>query len=365
MLNKTFVEKMATSQRIQQVLGEMEVDASVFDLLNDEFERYGETRNHSEFWLKVKGILGPETYIIFMNKIRAVPIVPPVAPAPIAQIESPPPILPPSVVPNPAPQPVVRQRRKAPERQEIPVVVRKKSFIEELPLSLEDYLIESQLDGMACMICTSLMLHPVIPNHRNNCGISLCENCVKEISTCPNCRGKLEKSRITNVALKTAIWSMKVKCWNECGKTFTLEETESHIRNFCPLAKVKCNHGECTQEVLRRDLEEHQRSCPSRPVKCDCDQLVPFNKMDHHKDTECDNTKSACTFNRFGCDHRFNPAGKESHEQECPFVKVGHVLLRQEEEISSLKETHPAKRQRVEEEQIELLITDFLYDDRL
>merc|ERR1712223_410238 len=105
-----------------------------------------------------------------------------------------------------------------------------------------------------CSICTDVLEDPV----QGSCEHVFCSECIKSWlnsdtnpQKCPNCRGKMSRSRLKNVAryFKSILGRFLISC--------------EHLAYGCPFTSVLDNSNAISQ---------HQKECqfhPDSPVKCD------------------------------------------------------------------------------------------------
>jgi len=91
------------------------------------------------------------------------------------------------------------------------------------------------LEEYYCIICSRIMIEPVLHISCNN---SLCDECLNAMlvrdvnSVCPVCRGPFTSDTLTqNQALKNKIYSAIITC--KCGKSIPATQYDSHI-DTCP-----------------------------------------------------------------------------------------------------------------------------------
>lgn len=90
-------------------------------------------------------------------------------------------------------------------------------------------------EDLLCMVCERPFVEPTehIP-----CGKEFCKNCISQVSTCPNCRGKIEGETraITLKRLVTPLSELKVIC-TRCDGHYQRGDLSNHM--------VKCVKGKC------------------------------------------------------------------------------------------------------------------------
>ncbi|PVD26246.1 hypothetical protein C0Q70_13916 [Pomacea canaliculata] len=114
---------------------------------------------------------------------------------------------------------------------------------------------------------------------------------------------------------------MKVHCVNKgsgCQLQCKYQDLKKHVQ-VCEHATVTCRWAPrgCPQHVLRKDLEEHARSCVWRPERCQlCGAEVSHCEMQNHEADVCPEKVTGCPYN---CGHR-TLKRKEvlDHRNVCP-----------------------------------------------
>ncbi|XP_036427737.1 RING finger protein 151 [Colossoma macropomum] len=117
---------------------------------------------------------------------------------------------------------------------------------------------------LICIICRGVLRCPV----RVACNHIFCKRCIlqwmRRQETCPCCRKPISQSLMFVVfKLSKSISRLPIKCRNEqqgCRATFPLSDEYLHS-SACPFEWLLCPHPGCGARVLRKDSQEHERTC--------------------------------------------------------------------------------------------------------
>jgi len=150
-----------------------------------------------------------------------------------------------------------------------------------------------------------------------------CHDCLLQLvetkgdnAVCPECRDKLN---ISPVGVMTQIINkLKVKCSFEgCswkGDLIDLVKEEGQGHQFsCDYQLVPCVFHDCQQEVLKKDLKDHQDNCKNRNIECEhCNTTIQFHEKFLHYGS-CGQVIVDCSFK--GCNERIAKQYLDSHKQ--------------------------------------------------
>ncbi|KAG0444720.1 hypothetical protein HPB47_013464 [Ixodes persulcatus] len=134
-------------------------------------------------------------------------------------------------------------------------------------LTLEDY-DPAPSKELICVICRSVLREPV----ECPCRHVFCKSCIstwlEESSNCPVCRIPAATFVSTLPLLRNMISQLTVKCRNTgCSTRVAAENYPAHMA-VCKFQKVPCPHDPCEHHCLRRDIDDHVRTCSFRLVTC-------------------------------------------------------------------------------------------------
>jgi len=165
-----------------------------------------------------------------------------------------------------------------------------------------------------CPLCEQLLTSPVI---FPGCGHSFCRRCLREAGTtqqsCPLDQTPLNADlMIRNVALNEIIASLLCYCENGpaegsasaallddrvCLLQISLADRVAHNRS-CDFARVQCPNSAACPQLLRRDLEQHLRTCKQR----------------------------SCANKLFGCSYTGTEPEVLTHQAECALSAIRAVV---------------------------------------
>lgn len=234
------------------------------------------------------------------------------------------------------------------------------SFVEELSKDFQS----------ECPVCLHVLRQP---NIVGCCGYRFCQVCIQPIQKdggkCPLCKdsfGSLPDRQLERILNdKTVYCSYKD---NGCPWSDKLKDLDQHVK-ICLFKKVPCLY--CAQSFERFWIEDHEKTCPSRPVLCphckahrdseanikskhfalcpmhpvpcphDCGSS-PFRKnLQKHIDNSCPNSKIDCAFKYIGCTARLRRGEMAKHKEEKLSEHVAEskkILLDLWQENAKLKE---------------------------
>lgn len=136
------------------------------------------------------------------------------------------------------------------------------------------------VDDYECGICKEVAFPPCT----TSCGDLFCKQCINEwLSSnvqCPKCKTPNPKIE-ENSFVQRMINNRKVNCPNNCelfkGTVFDLHQTH---KNECPLEIVECTNANCTEKLIRKELDKHREKCMFRLVPCKyCSRYVIHKNM--------------------------------------------------------------------------------------
>ena len=162
-------------------------------------------------------------------------------------------------------------------------------FVTDDPLS--ETIIQTVRDPICLNIPNMFCSDP--PAECKQCSQIYCSVCLellaKNHGKCPNCREKLQVSKL-NTFLKTILLKLSMHCHfqeNGCTQTFPIEELSAHEAN-CEYDAISCPNG-CNKTVIKKFVKEHTEfECPQEIVKCShqfCLMRLPKAQMFEHEAT--------------------------------------------------------------------------------
>ena len=135
-------------------------------------------------------------------------------------------------------------------------------------------------DFYKCSICSKIMINPT---DCENCGHSFCYECISK-TNCPfGCKKKNLKpasNGITNL-----LNNLKFKCSNEgCEEVINYIDIKTHEK-LCLFQKMICPNKECSEQVIKKDLENHiKNDCKYTMINCEtCGYKFPKYQMPEHE----------------------------------------------------------------------------------
>jgi len=169
------------------------------------------------------------------------------------------------------------------------------------PIPLEVLIVDQEnVRELLCCICLQILTNP----RQCKNGHLFCQVCIMQYvqkrPECPQCREFLNESNMArSLFLEKQLTKMKVYCKyhvcrdeetkdnfivdkNGCNKIFPLDEVSKHERD-CEYAPVFCKFSSRCGKLRRKDINEHQKTCPFRPMECPhCKAHVELSKMEDH-----------------------------------------------------------------------------------
>ncbi|CAL1542794.1 unnamed protein product [Lymnaea stagnalis] len=144
-------------------------------------------------------------------------------------------------------------------------------------------------DEFICGICMNVLDKPL----ETPCRHVFCAECIHKAlmgqKKCPLCRKKCMKSNLKEVLplVQNLINKLKMKCSNLHNGCLDFIQTEHYLDHLqvCKYSMVQCRFKDCSQQLLKRDLEEHETNlCSYREFLCNkgCGMLIPKTQLDSH-----------------------------------------------------------------------------------
>ena len=171
-----------------------------------------------------------------------------------------------------------------------------------------------KLAQFECAICMDTVFDPIVLPCRGDhiyCFVCIEKAFISGTTECPQCRDvispadrkdiiSMKSNRFlfeydprTAFTFKKFMAPIQVKCRRHesgCDWKGSLDAEFRHD-GVCPWTPDPCPH--CKGNWVRREQLTHP--CPTRPVPCDCKQLIPPAEMETHKSTVCPERAISCT----------------------------------------------------------------------
>lgn len=219
------------------------------------------------------------------------------------------------------------------------------------------------------------------------CGAYFCEACKSKnfqslaqcsYRICARCRGRHgDVSYDFNETRKRK--QFEVYCRNKqagCPCKDERGRMDDHLRG-CLYEAVPCKHEKCKQNVLRKDLQRHQETCPDRMIQCKfckdflrashlnqyhlhsgcqdfpkdcphkCGEKVTDRQLVKHKET-CSHEPLECLFAKYGCTETVPRHYMNQHVMDFKHMKL---LLT---EIENSHKTQQTMQQTIQSQQAEV-----------
>ncbi|KAF3923081.1 hypothetical protein ABW20_dc0105958 [Dactylellina cionopaga] len=250
-----------------------------------------------------------------------------------------------------------------------------RSSLQSVDLRALDYL-TSPSANLLCPICHSPLITPV----QTCCLHTFCSACIslslERSLTCPVDRKPLNHDDVTPAPIMIAnlVNDLVVLCPNRekgCVASCARWLVESHVREDCDYAMVKCDKEGCDGMVERKDadrecmheevecefcetavkkanLESHHRECPKLSSECPhCSESFPNPELSVHV-ADCPAEIIDCAASHFGCLYSSPRSGFAAHTSNCHFVALSPVLQTHTERISTLELENKTIRQKLD-----------------
>ncbi|KAK6352333.1 hypothetical protein TWF730_009162 [Orbilia blumenaviensis] len=250
-----------------------------------------------------------------------------------------------------------------------------RSSLQSVDLRALDYL-TSPSANLLCPICHSPLITPV----QTQCLHTFCSACIslslERSLTCPVDRKPLNHDDVTPAPIMIAnlVNDLVVLCPNRekgCPTTCARWLVESHVREDCGYATVKCVKDGCDGMVERReaeeecvheevecafcqgvmrklDLESHPKECPKLSSDCPyCSESFPNPELADHK-LVCPAEVIDCAASHFGCTYSSRRSELDQHLSGCHFVALTPILQLHTERIETLELENKAIRQKLD-----------------
>ncbi|KAF3287720.1 hypothetical protein TWF970_007428 [Orbilia oligospora] len=250
-----------------------------------------------------------------------------------------------------------------------------RNSLQSVDLRALDYL-TSPSANLLCPICHAPLITPV----QTRCLHTFCSACIslslERSLTCPVDRKPLNHDDVTPAPIMIAnlVNDLVVLCPNRekgCTTSCARWLVESHVREDCEYATVKCAkegcdgmverreaEGDCVHEevecafcqgpIRKLDIEVHYKECPKLSSDCrHCSQSFPNPELADHK-LICPEEVIDCAASHFGCSYSSRRSELDDHLSHCHFVALTPILQLHTERIETLELENKAVRQKLD-----------------
>ena len=234
-------------------------------------------------------------------------------------------------------------------------------------------------ENLICGICLCVLNQPL----QCRSGHNFCKHCVESLlqdgcKQCPmrcseilhSCSDLVRNRGLAGIIENLEMYCPSLICGGGCTWTGTKSMWDAH-KISCPFVSVCCEHKECSQVVLRKDLSQHMEECAYRQKSCIwCNKLFTETQlllhcceeeilpcphscetprgslrqclrrdMDNHLLCDCPEQVIPCPMASLGCETSL-PRKEMSHHQHTSMVKHQDILL-----IKVLQQNHQLAKQ--------------------
>eukprot|EP00768_Dysnectes_brevis_P005644 gnl/Dysnectes_brevis/415_a458_4250.p1 GENE.gnl/Dysnectes_brevis/415_a458_4250~~gnl/Dysnectes_brevis/415_a458_4250.p1 ORF type:complete len:866 (+),score=385.20 gnl/Dysnectes_brevis/415_a458_4250:51-2648(+) len=137
-----------------------------------------------------------------------------------------------------------------------------------------------------------------------------------------------------------------------CEWTGFRKDFETHVNEECGYRPLPCKW--CEEDVMAKDLEEHQDNCDHRHTVCPeqehgCEWEGKHMDLQNHLDTDCAYHVILCCYGDRGCEHTDRRSAVLEHQHECEFRDAtcqyceSIVQARELEEHEEMCESRPVE----------------------
>ncbi|EPS35913.1 hypothetical protein H072_10617 [Dactylellina haptotyla CBS 200.50] len=250
-----------------------------------------------------------------------------------------------------------------------------RNSLQSVDLRALDYL-ASPSANLLCPICHSPLITPV----QTRCLHTFCSACIslslERSLTCPVDRKDLSHDDVTPAPIMIAnlVNDLVVLCPNRekgCEASCARWLVESHVREDCGYAMVKCAKEGCDGMVARKDvdedcvheavecefcefavrkldLESHLRECPKLSSECPhCAEPFLNPELSIHI-ADCPAEIIDCPASHFGCPYTCPRSEVDNHTGSCHFIALTPILQLHTERITTLELENKTIRQKLE-----------------
>lgn len=144
-------------------------------------------------------------------------------------------------------------------------------------------------EGLLCSICRDVLEEPL----QAPCEHAFCTSCIQawltHYNSCPEDRLTLWPSDLKPIFryMKNDLDALKIRCDNEtrgCKALVRLDALKTHLKEECGYVKTSCSNEGCQEELNKRDLESHLKTCKFQTAECSkgCGLKVNKNEESEH-----------------------------------------------------------------------------------
>ena len=138
------------------------------------------------------------------------------------------------------------------------------------------------------------MIFPVIIPE---CGHTYCKDLLVWVQNqgvakhCSSCRTPISSELKTNFTVKKLVENLEAKC-DLCQLEGKIEQLANHK---CPEEEIKCENGQCSTKVKRKDQERHAEECIFKVVFCErCHRSTTVANLEIHREETCPEGETNC-----------------------------------------------------------------------
>ncbi|KAI4606630.1 hypothetical protein J4E83_010002 [Alternaria metachromatica] len=220
--------------------------------------------------------------------------------------------------------------------------------------------------NLTCLICHAPFDKPV----QLSCDHYFCRECLDHAwapqhkRTCPTCRHAVESDsdvRPVPKIIETMLDELVVKCPNTkagCNWVAQRVNVNDHVMLYCEYTPVECSAADCRLQIsqkdfhkgclhytvscedchaslLKKDLEEHQRSlCANRLTTCTlCSAEILRLDLKPHINNDCPKHVISCQGTIVGCKFQAERADVVLHEPTCAMATMAPHFREQQARI--------------------------------
>jgi len=123
-------------------------------------------------------------------------------------------------------------------------------------------------DILSCVLCKGFIYKPI---ECRECGTNYCKKCIDNCGKKGNCcvnNCSTPPCNSPTKATKCIIEKLEIKC-QKCLKVIKYNNYPSHIETKCPSLYVQCPNDNCGENLLKKNCDEHKKTCPCAKQKCE------------------------------------------------------------------------------------------------
>ncbi|KAJ3842914.1 hypothetical protein EV361DRAFT_470823 [Lentinula raphanica] len=232
----------------------------------------------------------------------------------------------------------------------------------------------------------------VDPYTNQTCSHTFCRECITQsLAHSPQCPVDRSNLRIEDIhpadpIIRSLVDELIVKCSNEtagCSYTCQRQLLDAHIKTDCSYAPVPCPVGGCSEEILRKDqdqhvcahvfvscedckysvrnseLEKHYSSCPKKFYQCkDCNSEQPCSSRTAHA-SSCQSAMVKCSHEHHGCPWEGRRKDFSSHTTTCAYEAIKGFFAIHDAQKSTLVNQNDLLKQKADMLESQLRVAQF------